>query len=182
MEEEKLHTLIRQSAEGDEKAFEELLEIIIPILYRDLARYIQNKHDRDDILQDSIWKIWSSIDKIDIYGEPIAYFRKVTYNTMISFLRRKKRKEISIPPEDFAKIPLTTNSEDSPLEEFNKDMLNHLLEQLPPRYKEAITLRYIENKSYDEIARALNTTPTTARKIVSRAIKKLKKLAGDNHG
>jgi len=40
----------------------------------------------------------------------------------------------------------------------------------------------VKFKSYDEIARALNTTPTTARKIVSRAIKKLKKLAGDNHG
>ena len=104
MDREKISLLIRQSAEGDEEAFEELLREIVPILYGDVSRYIKERSDIDDVIQESIWKIWSSIDKVDVRREPMAYFRKVTYNTLISYLRKRKKKEVYIPYDEFFSV------------------------------------------------------------------------------
>jgi len=174
----KLQILIKKSADGDEEAFEELLALIVPTLYKDLNRYLDNKHDIDDILQESIWKIWSSIDRVDSQAEPLAFFRKITYNTLMSFFRKKKKQEIYIPPEEF--LYIETQEEETKSSQDNlSDELKGLLNKLPDRYRKAITLRYVDEKSYKEIAQIMNVSEDTARQLVSRGIKKLKKLAGD---
>ncbi|UZN22909.1 sigma-70 family RNA polymerase sigma factor [bacterium 3DAC] len=182
VDDRKLQILIRKSAEGNEEAFEELLAVVVPILYKDLTRYLDNKHDIDDILQESIWKIWSSIDRVDTTSEPLAFFRKITYNTLMSFFRKKKNQEIYIPPEDFLYIGDESYENQETSSSDLSDELRNLLSELPARYQQALTLRYIEEKEYGEIARIMNVSEATARQLVSRGLKKLKKLAGDKHG
>ena len=182
MDDRKLQILIRKSAEGNEEAFEELLAVVVPILYKDLTRYLDNKHDIDDILQESIWKIWSSIDRVDTTSEPLAFFRKITYNTLMSFFRKKKNQEIYIPPEDFLYIGDESYENQETSSSDLSDELRNLLSELPARYQQALTLRYIEEKEYGEIARIMNVSEATARQLVSRGLKKLKKLSGDKHG
>ena len=179
MDREKISLLIRQSAEGDEEAFEELLREIVPILYGDVSRYIKERSDIDDVIQESIWKIWSSIDKVDVRHEPMAYFRKVTYNTLISYLRKRKKKEVYIPYDEFLSVVDERESGEDSRSAADIEVMKNLLDKLPDRYKRVIELRYLENKSYDEIGAILNIKPAAARQLVSRAIKKLKKLAGD---
>lgn len=50
------------------------------------------------------------------------------------------------------------------------------LSGLIEREKNAIELKFFNEKSYDEIAEILKTNPTNVRKIISRAISKLKGL------
>ena len=179
----KLKDLLTQSANGDESSFEELLKIIIPILYKDIRRYTDNQNDIDDIMQETIWKIWSIIDKVDFKKDPIAFFRKIAHNTLISYFRKKKKKEVYIPHEKLISTSQTifSSTQENTEEEIEKlsNKLNTLINLLPENYKIAIKLRFIEEKDYSEIAKQLNTTETNARQLVSRAIKKLKKLAGE---
>ena len=181
--EKKIKDLLAQSANGDESAFEELLKIIIPIIYQDIRRYTNNQNDIDDIMQETIWKIWSVIDKIDFKKDPIAFFRRIAYNTLISYFRKRKKKEVYISPEKLINTSQTifSSTQEDTEEEIKKlsNELNALIDLLPENYKLAIKLRFIEEKDYGEIAKQLNTTETNARQLVSRAIKKLKKLAGE---
>lgn len=179
----KLKDLLTQSANGNESAFEDLLNIIIPILYKDIRRYTNNQNDIDDIMQETIWKIWSIIDKVDCKKDPIAFFRKIAYNTLISYFRKKKKKEVYIPPEKLINtsqtiLSLTQEDTEGEIEKLSNE-LNTLINLLPENYKIAITLRFMEEKDYSEIAKQLNITESNARQLVSRAIKKLKKLAGE---
>lgn len=52
------------------------------------------------------------------------------------------------------------------------------LSELSPEQRKIIELRYKDDLSFEEIAAHLQTSPTNARKIVSRAIKALRKLYG----
>lgn len=48
------------------------------------------------------------------------------------------------------------------------------LKVLPSRYKEAVILRYSDEFSFEEIARILNISEMNARKLVQRAVNKLR--------
>jgi DNA-directed RNA polymerase specialized sigma24 family protein len=50
------------------------------------------------------------------------------------------------------------------------------LRAMPLRYQEAVTLRYIEEKEFNEIALILNCREGTARSLVSRGLTKLREL------
>ena len=50
-----------------------------------------------------------------------------------------------------------------------------LLNILPSTSEKVVSMRIIDQATFDEIAGKLNTTPDNARQIFSRAIKKLRK-------
>ena len=52
-----------------------------------------------------------------------------------------------------------------------------LLSHLPESQRKAVELRYVDEKTFEEIAQILNTTSINARKIISRAVAKLKSFA-----
>lgn len=57
-----------------------------------------------------------------------------------------------------------------------------LLDRLPPTLAEAVRLRVLESREYDEIAEALGITEQAVRQRVSRAIGALRDLAGGSSG
>ena len=50
---------------------------------------------------------------------------------------------------------------------------------LPAAQKTAVQMRYVEDKTFDEIAESLKTSPANVRQIVSRGIKRLKDLINE---
>ncbi|CAF4248990.1 unnamed protein product [Rotaria magnacalcarata] len=50
------------------------------------------------------------------------------------------------------------------------------IQNLPGSQKIAMQMRYVEEKTFNEIAESLKTTPTNVRQIISRGIKRLKEL------
>jgi len=52
--------------------------------------------------------------------------------------------------------------------------INHEIQNLPERQRQALTLRYIEQKSYDEITTIMNVNYQSGRKHVYKALLSLK--------
>ena len=67
---------------------------------------------------------------------------------------------------------------DDIIEAENKKILeqriNKLLDSLTSRQREAIVLRYVHELGYDEIASLLDMTPKASRKLVSRAMERMR--------
>lgn len=63
-----------------------------------------------------------------------------------------------------------------------KAKVEQLMSELSPGQKEAVYLRYMQEMSYEEIARLLNITPESARKNVFRAMNKMRLAAKKNPG
>lgn len=55
-----------------------------------------------------------------------------------------------------------------------KQRVDHLLQLLTDRQREAIHLRFILEMEYEEIGELLNMTPQASRKLISRAIKRMR--------
>jgi len=60
--------------------------------------------------------------------------------------------------------------------QFSYDKIITAIEKLEDKYKEVIYMKFVEEKSYDEISDILSTSNDNIRKRLSRAIKMLKDL------
>ena len=61
-----------------------------------------------------------------------------------------------------------------------KKLIKSTLSEIRPEYREAITLRYLEEREYAEIARHLNVTEDVVRTRVSRGLKAMRQIAGSS--
>jgi RNA polymerase sigma-70 factor (ECF subfamily) len=91
---------------------------------------------------------------------------------MIDYFRKKRKEYNDVPLNS-----LDMNS--SALQFEDKHDIDGLLPKdvdLSKKQRQAILLRYGEDFSFEEIARRLETTSSNARQLVSRALKRLRKL------
>lgn len=52
--------------------------------------------------------------------------------------------------------------------------LHQALERLPANYRQVITLRYLEERSFEEIGQLMNRSPDAARKLWARTMERLR--------
>ena len=94
---------------------------------------------------------------------------------MIDGLRKEGRKrEI---------LDLDLDQYSSPTEEAtpSNSSLAPLLDVLPESQQVALQMRYVDEKTFDEIADRLKTSPLNVRQLISRGVKRLKQKAkGDD--
>jgi RNA polymerase sigma-70 factor (ECF subfamily) len=90
---------------------------------------------------------------------------------------RKKKKTISLEQELFEIIPDSGYSPEQHAGTLHEQhFVTTLLEHLDADDREIVTLRYIQEKEYAEIANLVDKQESTIRKIVSRSIKKLQEI------
>ena len=179
--EEKIVELLNKAKSGDETAFEEFILLSEDMLRREIKNLGVLASDVDDILQETIWKIWSNLERLEADKNPIGWIITIARNTTISFLR-KHRKISFVDPSKLSYITGNLGNADEAHGASEQDIvkLQNLLSQLPEKHRKAVEMRYLENMSYEKIAEILKTSPANARQLVSRGIKKLKKLAEAN--
>lgn len=157
--------LMRAYQDGLEKAFQILYHRHSSKVYGFLINRIRDKTLVDDIFQAIFMKLHESRRHYDPKFSFIPWLFTISRSVMIDSLRKQKRNlEDSVETDklDFLSIEYET------AEELDLSCLHS-------NQKQAVELRYKENLSFEEIAHQLKTTPTNVRKIVSRAIKVLKK-------
>lgn len=125
-----------------------------------------------DVFQDVFLKLHRSKHLYRTELPALPWIFTITHRVMLDGIRKlNRRKEIF--DYDLEQIGA---SESEP-------GLNIDLDSLPLVQQKVLELRYDGNNSFEEIAKTLNTTPVNARKMVSRALIGLKKLAkGSSYG
>jgi len=105
------------------------------------------------------------------------YFFRCLRNRMISDRRKTKDVENVDLIDDYS-FSIKVTSLDALIEVEEKEMLANRIETimlvLTNRQREAIYLRYMQELSYEDIASMLDITEKGARKLVSRAIEKIR--------
>jgi RNA polymerase sigma-70 factor (sigma-E family) len=137
---------------------------------RRTAVLLTGSHDEaEDLLQaalERVFRRWRAVS-----GDPEGYLRRTMYNLAADGWRRKQawRTRIGLlrPPEA---QPDGTAAVD------NRDHIVRLLRELPPRQRTAIVLRYWEELSEEQTARAMGCSPGTVKSATSRGLRKLREL------
>lgn len=120
----------------------------------------------EDLLQTALAKAWFSWSRID--GPPEPYVRKILVNTYASWWRRKWNGERAYaePPER-----PTGTAEDDPARRHDLWMA---LGHLPRRQRAVIVLRFEEDLTEAETARALGVSVGTVKSQTSKALAALR--------
>lgn len=159
----------------DRVAFYILYERYCKRLHGFVLRYIKQKEDAEEIVQEVFVKIWESRNKIDAYSSFEAFLFTVAYNTTISLLRKR------ITEEKYLKHLKSLQLPDNPPDlideiQFNElnDQVQTLLNELTPRQKEVFQLSRGEGLAHDEIAKRLDISVNTVKKHISNTLSFLK--------
>lgn len=160
------------AARHDPEAFGKLMERYEAPLTRYLMRLTGWAGEEvEDILQEAFIKAYRNLNDYDSSLKFSAWMYRITHNQAIDILRRQTaspvRSEWSL--EDVARLVPATH--DTQAELLNKERLEDVrraIGSLPERYREVLILRFLEEKSYEEIMDILKMPKGSVATAVSR--------------
>jgi len=136
------------------------------------ARFLVRSHDdAEDIVQEVFKKLWEQHDRLPPAENPALYIGRAVRNAALNRLQREGR----IQNEEITeKHILYDESLDTAEMERIRLHIDKAVEELPESCRKIFTMSRFENKSYKQIAEALDISPKTVENQVSIALKKLR--------
>ena len=132
---------------------------------------IKNTEKAHDIFQEIFVKIHRSKHLYNKNLPVLPWIFTITKNTLIDSVRKNKNESMQTEFADtLHSLPEDTSRG---LE------LGGILHGLPPPQKQALELRFFEEKTFAEIALVLNTSPLNVRQLVSRGLKRLRNFVNE---
>jgi RNA polymerase sigma-70 factor (ECF subfamily) len=148
------------------ESLDELLRRLRPRLKQVLGRYRIPVHDAEDLVQEALI---STIQKWDVIQDPEAWLLVTLRNRCVVYWR--KRRNNLYNSVDTAILELLSEPVAAPQErsELLWD-LNNLLEELPPRCRKLLRLRYGLGFDSTEVAERMGYHPSSVRKVARRCM------------
>ncbi|MEK7733725.1 MAG: sigma-70 family RNA polymerase sigma factor [Planctomycetota bacterium] len=172
------------------KEFEELAMPHIDALYSMALRYIFNKEEAEDLVQETYLKAYRFFSTFQQGTNIKAWLFKILRNTFIN----KYRKATNMPGEVLYEGLETLSTEQTTVQEdisgkltdtlatrcnnvsnLMEDDIKHAIESLPLEYREAILLSDVEELSYKDISEIANVPVGTVKSRLNRGRKLLQK-------
>ncbi|MEN8238621.1 MAG: RNA polymerase sigma factor [Actinomycetota bacterium] len=168
--------LIVRSRDGDTRAFEELVRLHQGIAMRVAYLVTRNPHDAEDVTQDAFVKAYRSLKsfKLDAPFRPwlLAIVRNVALNRVRS---RKRRDRLTVrTATDRASDDTAPSPETAVITRDQHDRLLAAIDQLPDRYREIISHRYLLDLSERETSEILSIPAGTVKSRTARALDRLR--------
>lgn len=159
----------------------ELFGVLMERYEAPLLRYIRRisslpKEDAEDILQETFIKAYRNINDYDPEAKFSSWIYRIAHNQTIDTIRKRKivAASFSIDANDAAQFLHAAT--DIGAETERSDTLSHIesiIRELPETYREALILRFLEEKSYEEIMDILELPKGSVATLVHRGKKLL---------
>ncbi len=169
----------RRFLDGDESAFDEIMEELFFSLVFFVDRYVHDTHAAEDIAVDAI---------SDLFVHRHRYNFKVSLKTYVFMLGKsralnylKHRRILEIAPLDDAADSAPSDEEeleDIVLKDEMKRKVSRALSELPADMREAVHLVYFEDMTYDETAKVMGINRKKTDNLLYRAKKELRTILG----
>lgn len=160
--------LVIKARNGDNLAFQILIEDEQDALYRFAFIYVRNETDAIDIYQQTVCKALTSIHTLKEPAYFSSWLTRILINVAIAILN-KRNKTVLIEQTDLEKI----EDPNQPKVEEQMDLLQ-VLGELDDKYKTVLLLRYYQDYQVKQIAEMLNCPEGTVKTNIRRGLKVLK--------
>jgi RNA polymerase sigma-70 factor, ECF subfamily len=190
------HELMIGVRERDASAFEALCERYGSPLRRHLLRMLRDADAADDLLQETLLRVWTHAGQWDGRGAPRAWLFRVATNLALNHvrtLRRRPQQPLVLPPD-----PLEADEEPTipgwmvdtvslgPGEALElserRDLLRRLVAGLPEEKREVLRLIHGAEMEIAEVAQALGIPPGTVKSRLHYATQRLAREWRDAEG
>lgn len=169
IEEEQEQELLQQILHGNTMAMKKFYTFYSGYLTAVCSRYISDKDDIKDILQESFIKIFKVIANFEYKGAGSlkAWSTRIVVNESLKFLKRQEKLDIDNRP--VWDLPDIVEEEDPNLDEIPTSVILDMIRLLPAGYRTVFNLYIFEQKSHKEIASILEITENTSASQLHRA-------------
>lgn len=149
-----------------------------------LMRYVQRiisftNEEAEDVVQETFIKTYENLNGFDTSLKFSSWIYRIAHNEAINALRKSSRFP-SLPPTDEADIIMESLADQFNLEEdmhrkMENESVRSALSALEEKYREVLVLKFLEEKSYEEISDILKKPIGTVGTLINRAKQKLRK-------
>jgi len=159
----------------DKEAYEILVQRYQNKLYAYVFRLTNHREEATDILQDVFLKAYKNIKGFDTKKKFSSWIYRIAHNESVNWLKKNTRYKKQSIDDDENKIDIADSSdlEEEISNNHEKDDLMNKIDLLPIIYKEVLVLRYLEEKSYEEISIIMKKSVNAVGILLNRAKKKL---------
>lgn len=140
-------------------------------LYRLALRITMNKAEAEDVVQDTLLKVWERRDEWEQINNLEAFAIATCRNRALDIVKRAGRKTESL--DEMAHFSNQTPHEQL-VENEEISLVRRLMDDLPEVQRTIMLLRDIEGKTYQEIAQMLDISETQVKVYLHRARTKIK--------
>lgn len=157
---------------------------ILPLkdkLFRLALRITSDRAEAEDIVQETLIRVWNKRDEWPQLGSVEAYCLTVARNLALDRSERKDARTVELTPE-MEQTPDASSPYDRLVNKERMKLLHRLLDRLPEKQRSIMQLRDVEGKSYKEIAALLNLTEEQVKVNLFRARQKVKQQFIDIEG
>ena len=169
--------LVQQAIKRDRVAFTALYERCVNRVYRHVYYRVSSHADAEDITQEAFVKAWQSIDRYKRTGAPfVSWIITIAGNLVIDHYRRQQKVVVT---DEIYEIKPSEQIQDPAREaemNFNNSVIKAAILKLKGNKQKVILMHFIDDLTYEEIAKALNKNEGAIRVIQYRALGELRSL------
>jgi len=168
--------LVEEARKGNEKAFARLMNRYRDSIYYMLLKMVSNPSDAEDLTIEAFGKAFRNLDSYTPKFAFSTWLFTIATNNCVDFIRKKQMSPAPFESyqDNIDNITINIQSdlpdpEESLINRQKIDALKDIVNQLKPRYRLLIQLRYYKEYSYDEISAELKIPIGTVKAELYRA-------------
>ncbi|MFN3316866.1 MAG: RNA polymerase sigma factor [Raineya sp.] len=171
--------LVELAKDGDQNAFAELMKRYNRSLYHVILKMVRNVDDAEDLTIEAFAKAFKNLDKFKQEYTFSTWLFRIATNNCIDFIRKKKNNETfslnnlynNTENEEFDLDIADENSnpQEATIRSQKVELMQKLVARLPAKYRKLVTMRYFEERAYQEISEELELPIGTVKAQLHRA-------------
>ncbi len=153
-------------------------------LFRLAMRITLNREEAEDVVQETLIKVWNSRDKWQQLDSIEAYSLTIARNLSLDHIKKMDNQNSSLEEEKEERPDITSNPSERMIQKDKLDIVRKIIDELPEKQRSCLQLRDIEGKPYKDIASILGITEEQVKVNIFRARQNIKQrfLQFDRYG
>jgi RNA polymerase sigma-70 factor (ECF subfamily) len=161
--------LVDEAQGGDRAALEELYLLHFDRIYSYLQLSVGNRHDAEDLTNQTFIKMLESIDRFVWRQAPFsAWLFRIAHNLAMDHFRagRRWQTEGEVPEDSYLREP---SAEDTAIHDLGHERMLGMLDGLSDEQRQVMTLKFGFDLSNGEVATVLGKTEGAVKALQNRA-------------
>jgi RNA polymerase sigma-70 factor (ECF subfamily) len=145
------------------------------IVFRTALRIVLSREEAEDIVQDTLLKLWEKRDELHKVENLEAFALTMARNLALDRTAKKEAENVSLEEDKHDRPDDTTGEADTPMTRLEaSSFVAGIINSLPEKQRTILQLRDIEGKNYKEIANLLSISESDVKVTLFRARNTLK--------
>lgn len=139
-------------------------------LFRLALRITLNREEAEDVVQDTLIKVWNTRDRWQELDSIEAYSLTIARNLSLDRIKKMENQNDSLEEQNTERLDENTSTPSERMIQKEKlNIVKNIIDELPEKQRSCLQLRDIEGKSYKEIADILSITEDQVKVNIFRA-------------